>query len=254
MITKTRSFQFLNREALKMIAMILMLLDHAYMTVVTASGFQWMTMLGRLAFPIFAFQIVEGYIHTSDKKKYTLHMLLFACISEIPFNLMMGGEIFGPFHQNVMFTFLIALLLLRLLDRIFTLKLHWVVKGILIFAVCVLAVLAGTLTFVDYFGFGVLTVLIFYLAKKMPNTYLTVAVQVVGLWLINWVLMGGRVIILGSGFEFPEQGLALLSLPLIWCYNGKKSLSGRAATVFKYAAYLFYPVHILILSLMALYL
>ncbi len=250
---KVYKYQIISREGLKILAILFMVLDHAYMTVVRVPGYQWMTRLGRIAFPIFAFQITEGYIHTSNKKKYTLTMLVFALISEIPYNLMMGGEIIGPFHQNVMFTFLIALLLLMLIDKIVSGKMHLFLKILLIAAVCLLGFVAGTLTLVDYLGFGVLTVLIFYIARLMPKRYLEMIVQAIGLWVINWELLGGMVIILPNGFEFPEQGLALCSLVFIWLYNGKKKLSGTADRVFKYFSYFFYPAHILILSLIALY-
>ena len=72
--------------------------------------------MGRLAFPLFAFLVAEGYEHTRDFDRYFRRMLLFAVVSEIPFNLMTGGSLINPFHQNVMFTFCIALLLLRTLD------------------------------------------------------------------------------------------------------------------------------------------
>ncbi len=251
---KTAGLQFISREWLKGLAMLFMAFDHAYMTVVNVAGFQWMTQIGRIAFPIFAFQIAEGYTHTSSKKKYLKNLFLFALLSEIPYNLMMGGELIGPFHQNVMFTFCIALLFLMLIDRIRALHTPLFVKVLLIGGSCLLSVAVGTLTFVDYSGFGVLTVLIFYIAKLMPKKYLEVAVQVLGLWAINWVFLGGKVIIFSNGIEFPEQGLALLSLLFIWMYNGKKSLSGKADRVFKYTSYFFYPAHILLLSLTALYL
>lgn len=253
MSQKSRSLQILNRESLKLIAMIFMLLDHAYMTVVSASGFEWMTQLGRMAFPIFAFQIVEGYTYTSNKSKYIRNMFLFALLSEIPFNLMMGAEWLGPFHQNVMFTFFEALLFLRLLDKVYQSKKNIVLKMLLIGGICILSNIVGTLTFVDYYGFGVLTVLIFYIAKRMSNVILRVMVQIIGLFAINYVFLGGKVIILSNGFEFPEQAFAMFSLIFIWCYNGKKALHGTVEKVFKYGSYLFYPVHILILSIIALY-
>lgn len=249
-----RKYQFISREGLKVLAMIFMTLDHAYMTVVLAPEYAWMTQVGRLAFPIFAFQIAEGYVHTSSRKKYLLNLLIFALISEIPYNLMMGGEIYGPFHQNVMFTFLIALLFLRLIDWVLALRCHLVFRLALLAGVCALSVVAGTLTFVDYLGFGVLTVLVFYLARLLPRRYLEMGAQLLGLWAINWVALGGRVLILPGGFELPQQGLAVLSLVFIWLYNGKKSLSGAPARAFKYFSYAFYPAHILILSLIALYL
>lgn len=247
------SFRFISREWLKILAMIFMTLDHAYMTIVHTAGYGWMTTIGRIAFPIFAFQVAEGYVHTSDKKRYILNMLVFALISEIPYNLMMGGQIIGPFHQNVMFTFLLALLFLLLIDRVLAMGVHTVIKALLTAGVCLLAVIAGTLTFVDYLGFGVVTVLLFYISRLMPNKPLEMAVQLVGLWAINWVALGGRVFILSNGFELPQQGFALLSLVFIWLYNGKKSLSGTPAKVFKYFGYLFYPAHILLFSLLTLY-
>lgn len=253
MIIAIKPYKFLNREGLKVLAMVLMLLDHAYMTVVNVPGFDWMTRVGRLAFPIFAFQITEGFVHTSNRKRYTFLVFIFALISEIPYNLMMGGEIFGPFHQNVMFTFLIALLLLQLMDRLLASKLLMPFKILFTALICVLGVIVGTITFVDYSGFGVLTVLIFDIARRMPRTWMTIVVQVAGLWLINYVFLGGKVIIFANGWEFPEQAFALLSLPLIWCYNGEKVLYGRKAKIFKYVFYSFYPAHILVLSLIALY-
>ena len=98
----------LNATYLRLLALALMLLDHMWATIVP--GNDWMTFIGRLAFPIFAFQIAEGYYHTSDFKRYAKRLLLFALISEIPFNLMMGSSVINPFHQNVMFTLLLGLL------------------------------------------------------------------------------------------------------------------------------------------------
>lgn len=65
--------------------------------------------LGRIAFPLFAFLLVEGFVHTGNRKKYAVRMLVFALISEVPFNLMMEHRLFGPFHQNVLWTFLIGI-------------------------------------------------------------------------------------------------------------------------------------------------
>lgn len=98
----------LNAVSLRYLALALMLLDHLWATVVP--GNDWMTHLGRLAFPIFAFQAAEGYYHTSNFKQYCKRLLAFALISELPFNLMVGGRWLYPFHQNVMFTLLLGLI------------------------------------------------------------------------------------------------------------------------------------------------
>ena len=92
---------------LHIMAMALMLCDHLWATIVP--GNDWLTDIGRIAFPIFAFMIAEGFFHTKNLKKYATRMLVFALISEIPFNLVMGSRIFYPLHQNVLWTFLIGI-------------------------------------------------------------------------------------------------------------------------------------------------
>ena len=109
--TKTKGC--LDSLALKLLAMALMLCDHLWATVLP--GVMWLTAVGRVAFPIFAFQVAEGFQRTHDRKKYLLRMLVFALISEIPFNYLYYSSPVFPFHQNVMFTFFIALLLLSLI-------------------------------------------------------------------------------------------------------------------------------------------
>ena len=144
----------LTAAVLHIIAMTLMLMDHLWATLLPAK--EWLTCAGRVAFPIFAFMAVEGYFHTRSFKKYILRMLLFAVLSEIPFDLMYGGTWFYPVHQNVLWTFLLSLLGVWLMEQVRKKGKTW-----MYLLVCVLVVLAGlvlgTLCMVDYYGAGVLT-------------------------------------------------------------------------------------------------
>lgn len=110
-----RPFGGISANQLRCLAMFLMLLDHLWATLVP--GNFWMTYAGRLAFPIFAFQISEGFFHTSDRKRYAMRLLAFALLSEIPFDLLYGSTVFYPFHQNVLFTLLLGLLAISAIDR-----------------------------------------------------------------------------------------------------------------------------------------
>ena len=101
----------ITSAGLHIMAMTCMFCDHLWGTVVP--GHLWLSCVGRLAFPIFAFMLVEGYYHTSNLKKYCQRLFLFALISEIPFNLAIGGSFFYPLHQNVLWSFLISIFLIN---------------------------------------------------------------------------------------------------------------------------------------------
>lgn len=240
-----KTLKCLNGTALKVLAMVLMLMDHMWATGLTEG--EWLTCAGRAAFPLFAFLMAEGYVHTSDFKRYLGRVFLFALISEIPFNLMTGGWWLNPFHQNVMFTFCIALVVLRLTDKAWEGSL-W--RGVLTAAFCAAAgYVLGFVTFVDYYGYGVLTVLVFWLARKVRWGWL---VQLAALGYMNLKLMGGLSYILEFGEReilVPQQAFALLALIPIWLYNGKRGPGGKK---WKWFGYVFYPAHILILALLML--
>ena len=114
----------LSAAALHIIAMALMLMDHLWATLLPAQD--WLTCAGRLAFPIFAFMAVEGYFHTRNLKRYALRLLLFALLSEVPFDLMYGGTWFYPVHQNVIWTLLLGLLGVHLMETVRKKQKLWV--------------------------------------------------------------------------------------------------------------------------------
>ena len=237
-----KKLKILNSNALKIIAMILMLLDHMWGTIIP--GNQWMTLVGRMAFPIFAFLIVEGYIHTSDYKKYIKRLLIFGLLSEIPFNLIYTGSIIFPFHQNVLFTLVLGLLIINEIDKIKNNKeIKLRVKSILKILLFLLITIIG---FVDYGITGVLTIVVFYLFREFKFAWLG---QLISLILLYIVFFKGQSVIINIfNYEYflPIQGMGVLSLILIWLYNGKK---GNNSKLLKYIFYSFYPVHMLMLYL-----
>lgn len=226
-------------------AMAFMLLDHLWATVIP--GHAWMTCVGRIAFPIFAFMIAEGFHYTHNLKKYILRMLVFAVISEIPFNMMYGTQLIYPYHQNVMWTFLIALLCMWAIETVRKKEKPWL-TGITALGVTLGGLILGFLAMTDYYGFGVVTVLAFYFfrGKKWWNFI----GQFIALYWVNVEMLGGlcyNIEIAGHSFELVQQGFALLALIPIWLYNGRQ---GHHSKPFQYACYAFYPVHALILGLM----
>ena len=215
----------LTAAHLRILALFLMLLDHHWATVVP--GNNWMTYLGRMAFPIFAFQAAEGYHHTHDFKGYCKRLAIFALVSEIPFNLMIFSSPIFPFHQNVMLTLLLGLLACRAWDQR---KLGWLA----------LICLAAVLTFPDYGVMGVLTVLMFHALRDWKWAQLLMLIA------INWFGFEGQQLVFGS-IKMPIQAFAILAFLPISLYHGEKGPGGKWL---QYGSYLFYPLHMLILGLM----
>ena len=239
--TRTERRFGLNHDQLLLLAMAFMLLDHLWATVI--SGQLWLTCVGRMAFPIFAFLIGEGYAHTHDWKKYAKRLFWFGVISEIPFNLMIFSFPVFPFHQNVMFTLLLGLLAIRFLEVSRNTRKEEVGKRAKNAALCLLCVLLGSLLMTDYGATGVLMVLLLWSSRNLPHCR---EFQLAGMVLLNLFADGQTIpLTLGSFvWEMPLQAFALLALVWIWLYNGQKGRGGKA---FQYFGYAFYPVHMLVL-------
>ena len=229
--------QVLNGFHLKLIAICTMLIDHMGYTLFP--GVMWLRCIGRIAFPIFCFLVAEGCVYTRDRKKYALRLLAFAALSEIPFNLMTGGWVWNPYDQNVLWTLLAGALVCWLMD--WALKKRTASAFLLTGAVMAAAFYLLELVNTDYGGWGMLLVAMFYGVRRAPyGLAVKMPAQAVGLVFFSVALMGGVSIELWS----------LLSLVPIWLYNGQRGFFNKAV---QYGFYAFYPVHILILSLIAMY-
>ncbi len=194
--------------------------------------------LGRIAAPIFLFSIANGYRHTRNFNQYTLRLLAFACLAEYPYYLLFG------FHGNIMFTLLLGLLTLRLMD--------WGNEkraglGYLLCAGVVVA--AQYLSLTEGGGRYILFILVFYWTERWPVPKKAL------LWLFLMPLSRYKLI----GMLFSEQLTGrwlhmlcinalgpLLGVAFTFLYNGKK---GPAFPGEKYLWYIFYPAHLLVLGL-----
>ena len=228
--------------ALKTIACITMLVDHIGASCIEAglllpeletgevSGGAWnqislyqldrvLRFTGRLAFPIFCFLLVEGFVHTHDVKKYVRRLFLFALISEVPFDLAFFRTPFALDHQNVYWTLALGVLAMALMQKFQDAEGNIAWKGRLAALGC--AVLAQLLQ-TDYGAIGVALIVALYLTRNNRKYQCII----------------GAVMML---FELT----APLAFVLIWFYNGQR---GRCPQWVKWAFYGFYPVHLSILA------
>lgn len=159
---------------------------------------------------------------------------------------MYGGTWFYPVHQNVIWTLLLGLLGVHLMETVRKKQKLWVSLPVCA-AVVAAGTLLGTLGMTDYYGAGVLTVFAFYLFRG--RKWWCLLGQVLTLYWINVELLGGLMYpirLFGMELELCQQGFALLALVPIWLYRGRQGCHSKP---FQYACYAFYPVHMLVLVL-----
>ena len=224
----------LDGGTLKGIAAALMLTDHV--GAILLPEVLVLRCVGRLAFPIFAFFIAEGYAHTRNFGRYFRRLAILAVVSEIPFNLE-NGAVFDLTRQNVLFTFCLALLTLQGLEALGRERGfgRWAGCGLVLAA----GFAAGELLRTDYGGWGVVTVALLYLCRdgKYAKLWLLLAMAAV-----NGLGMGSLTMPVFGG-EMPIQIFAVAALPVIWFYNGQAGPKGL-----RRAFYVFYPAHLLVLE------
>ncbi len=197
----------LSGSALKVIALVSMTLDHiAYYLMDKSIAYDAMRTMGRMAFPIFAFLLVEGYVHTRSVRKYALSLFIFALVSDIPWWLLNHDN-----THNVFFTLLLGLV------AIITIKNFESGPWVQCFAVGILAFIA-TCLHTDYEWHGVYLIAFLYLFRG------------------QWPLM--------AVFTTPimaEYGLLgyLMVLALLATYNGERGFIKGQYT--KYFVYAYYP-------------
>lgn len=230
----------LSGTALKLIACTTMLIDHigascietqcalsAYSSVGLARFDLVLRLIGRLAFPIFCFLLTEGFAHTHDVKKYAGRMLLFALVSEVPFDWAFFGRPFYWGHQNVYWTLLWGILAMSCLARYQSRKAGAGPKNSVAAAACGLGAagcaMAAEYMNTDYGAIGVLLIILLWLLRESRRKQC-----------------------IAGGVLFSFELTAPLAFVLIWRYSGQR---GRCPKWAQWAFYLFYPVHLAVLGM-----
>ena len=240
----------MSSKALKIFALLSMTVDHLAASVIKVLISQGhdlrllsdnMRALGRLAFPIYGFLLVEGFMHTRNLKKYLGSLLVLAVISEIPFNLGVSpGKLSYPVHQNVFLTLFLGLALMSacqwLFERFEGDMIAWDLMLLLGAAVGIIAWYMNS----DYRFGGIFMVLAMYMVRKAfgsdGESMLCRGLMVFAGCLVLWL------------YTSSESYAFLAILPVIY-YNGK-----RGNIRHKYFYYLYYPAHLLVFGLIAAHL
>lgn len=226
-------------EKLKKIAMGTMFIDHAAVALIYNCGLDGvspfletlgiaMRLIGRMAFPLYAFLLVQGFMYTRDWKKYVVRVAMFAVISEIPYNLVAGKSMLYPAGQNTMFTMLVGLLCMKILSgleafarRIGGLWQFWVELVL----VAGIGGMVAEICHLDYGMYGILLLMVFYMFRFRPVEQ----------------LMGGCAVLFLMYQNFYAFA-AWIAIFFISNYNGERGRKmGRLP-------YVFYPAHLLVLA------
>lgn len=220
---------------IKLIAIISMLLDHS--SDVLIGHLSVLNMIGRIAFPLFAWQLSIGYNHTHSRKKYAIRLIGFALISQIPFSFFSHIISGTYFNLNIFFTLFMGLCAITVFD----LKCNKNLLTLLI-KIIMIAGLAciGQALKMDYGAYGILLIVAIHCYNKYKNK----------LWLISsfiiWILLTYIPFINTISYPYliALSVFSIIPIIIILLYNGKKGPS------FKYFFYAFYPLHIAILDLL----
>ena len=227
--------QFLSGAWLKLIAILSMLIDHVnkaliYPNLVSNDGIlttvsNIFDIIGRIAFPLFCFLLVEGFYKTRCRKKYLLNLLIFGVISEVPFDMFTTASFFNMNWNNVMFTLAFVLITIWIID-ILKERMQKLPKTLWYFAsfiIVIIMCIAAMYLSLDYEHHAILIGYFFYLFHDVP--LLAIPFGYASMYTQPWALLG--------------FGLTLT-------YNGKRGKQNKMLN------YWFYPAHLLILGILRL--
>ena len=226
----TERIKGISGSTLKLIALVSMLIDHTAAVVLERAIIQggytetldqvyyFMRMgIGRLAFPIYCFLLVEGFEKTRNRKRYGGRLFLFAIISEIPFNLAFRGRLLDLSYQNIFFTLFIGLLTIWIMDIIEKKNISYIWKVLGEGLVFLAAIMIAEVSHCDYGGRGIIAIGLLYLFRK-NRIHQIIAGAIAFLWELT----------------------APIAFLFVGFYNGQRGIK------LKYIFYAFYPLHLLL--------
>ena len=235
---------------LKCIALVTMIIDHVGLVFFPTTW--WIREIGRLSFPIYAFLLAQGLIHTRSKPKYALRLLAFGIISEVPHDLACKGKFLEWTSQNIMFELLAGLIVLWCIDVIISKESRWWQRVICIIPIVPVTFLSAYLS-LSYGVYGIALMVGYYIFSKwnpfkkcsplaaLSGSGITYAFNGVRVW--RFTAFGKLLKILSIN---TIQMYAIYSgIPILF-YNGKP---GKYKL--KWFFYTIYPVHLLILYFIA---
>lgn len=228
----------MNINQIKYLAVISMLCDHiAYAFLPSSSTiYMAMRMFGRIAAPSMCFVLAQGFIHTSNRKKYFIRLFVFALISQLPFSYFGFGSYTGPIG-NVIFTLACAFAIMAVIENIN--KIGRVPAIVAIVLLLFLSMLSDWLVFAPMFTLSI------YLNKDSKDR------QALGYLIVSLIsFAAGTYFAIKNGqiwqYQFWQLGTVLV-IPIIYAYNGKP---GSKASFNKWFFYVFYPAHLMILGIL----
>jgi len=211
---------------LRMLALLSMFADHAGLALFPRIGL--FRCIGRLAFPLYCFLLVQGYVHTRDLGAYARRLLLLAIVSEIPFDLLIFGRLSSGMEQNVLFSLLLSLTALWTVDRCAGEPVKAALGALLV-------LLTAMLSRVSYGWLGIALSLCFFLLRRSRVKQALSILIIEGVYCLSLALSG-----VTQSWVLVSLCAMFSAVPVL-LYNGKPGLRHRFVSFLFYAAY---PLHI----------
>ncbi len=195
--------------------------------------------LNWFAYPIFAFMLAEGFDKSSDRYIYLRRILIFALLSEIPYNYAVSGSYLDTDSQNVLFTLLAGGIGIYVVESIRIATDNIFVTLLAEIGMCWVGYTVGSLLNFEMASYGIVIVMVFYIAQKItyPRLFMLLFLGILSFYLktdTHIFIQIGR-----FNVAFNEITMSIPAMAAILLYNGKR---GPNSNTVKLAFYLFYPV------------